>query len=145
MFDRRAPYIVQTLFYTSFVYLSAVDSTTKVRARCLKRNFLREKSERALQLVCQGNKDGVDFATSSMFSENALISKRTVYRNFEEGVYNLAVLRSDGGLSRIIRVEDSGGQEKGRKGDGRQRKRIGTGLITLKILYTDKLAASPCR
>lgn len=79
------------------------------------------------------------------FSENALISKRTVYRNFEEGVYNLAVLQSGSGLSRIIRVEDSGGQEKGRKGGGRQRKRIGTGLITLKILYTDKLAASPCR
>lgn len=77
MFDRRAPYIVQTLFYTSFVYLSAVDSTTKVRARCLKRNFLREKSERALQLVYQGNKDRVDLAASSMFFENALISKRT--------------------------------------------------------------------
>lgn len=91
MFDRRAPYIVQTLFYTSFVYLSAVDSTTKVRARCLKRNFLREKSERALQLVYQGNKDRVDLAASSMFFENALISKRTKVFTIWQ-CYNLAVV-----------------------------------------------------
>lgn len=71
------------------MYLSALGCATGVRARCLKRNFLREKSERALQFIYQGNKGKVDFAASSPFSENALVSKRTVCINFEEGATGL--------------------------------------------------------
>lgn len=144
MFDRRAPYIVQTLFYTSFVYLSALGCATKVRDRCLKRNFLREKSERALQFIYQGNKGKVDFAASSPFSGNALISKQTVCINFEEGVTGLR-FRLAAASRELFASKNSDGQEKGRKGGKGNVSVQGTELITLKILYTDKLAASPCR
>lgn len=144
MFDRRAPYIVQTLFYTSFVYLSALGCATEVRARCLKRNFLRERWERALQFIYQGNKGKVDFAASSPFSEAVSRERAGIQTN---GLYkfrgrsNRFTISSSSSLWRIIRVEDSDGQEKGSGGNVSVQ---GTELITLKILYTDKLAASPC-
>lgn len=58
------------------MYLSALGRATEARARCLKRNFLREKLERALAFIYQGNKGKVDFAASSPFSENGFYTFR---------------------------------------------------------------------